>query len=70
MDRDEFEKNHHFGENKSCATCWWLSWSPVKPEEPYKPSVYSCRLMQELGVPEACSVVTKPEDHSCGRYEA
>jgi hypothetical protein len=63
MDREEFENTNHFGEDHSCATCWWASAFRETP------IVWRCRLMQELGVSEADSVITKPEEHSCGRYE-
>ena len=69
MDREEFDKTYHFSESKCCLTCWWVTWDRSNQAGSFKPATWRCSLMQELGVSEAGSVIVKPEDFSCGRYE-
>jgi hypothetical protein len=67
MTREEFEKDNGFRAVSSCLVCGWIN--HIMPEEPYKPVIWYCRLMQMRGLSRTEAVIDKPENYHCEEYE-
>jgi hypothetical protein len=67
MTREEFEKDNGFRAAACCLFCGWITHTML--EEPCKPVIWRCRLMEEQGLSEAESAIDKPENYRCEEFE-